>query len=287
MQQKKTSPHLKILWEQDIFKPKWAIIAKAYSIIRGVIGTTNAPLDIFLNLVCPEIGIVSVDEYLEKMNWEVLVAENGTITLRQTSAIDVSSFEQRLIYTTMTEWDIIRFVSNNNYIPQGTIVQHGQLPQQGIFQAAAAPPQPAPVQQPAPAQQPVSFQHPVPFAQHFASRGQFFRSVATNPMATASVVLGFDVKDMMKTTSVQPIQWTGSLADLYAEETGFFDANHYFEERWDVGNLDDPQSFDSIFADSIRDGYVIPTGRKLTQIGNKSQLTPVVPDFDGVTPDYI
>lgn len=258
MPQKFTSTHVKDLWDQDVFKPKWVIIAKAYSIIRGDIGTINAPLDEFLDLICPAIGIISVDQYLEKMKWEAITDADGSITLRQTSVPDYSSFEEHLVFTDMSEWDLIAIAIANGYIPQGAVLQNASLIQQGVFPAAAA----HHAQQAQ--QQPQQTQQPQATPQTFANRVDFFRSVATDPVATASVVLGFNVKDMLRITDSQPVEWTGSLADLYDPETGFYDIEHTFEKPFNVGNISEPVGFDNIFSDSIRDGYIIPTGKFVT-----------------------
>jgi hypothetical protein len=55
-QQKNISGFLTRMWQEDPFKAKWAIVAKAYSIIRDKVGKAHAPLDIFLQTVCPHIG---------------------------------------------------------------------------------------------------------------------------------------------------------------------------------------------------------------------------------------
>jgi hypothetical protein len=61
--------------------------------------------------------------------------------------------------------------------------------------------------------------------------------VATNPIATTSIVLGFDVIDMLRINDSQPVEWTKSLADLYDPVTGFYDIQCTFEELWNVGNI--------------------------------------------------
>ena len=261
MQQKFTSAHIKHLWDKDVFKPKWVIVAKAYSTIRGDLGVTNAPLDTFLNLICPAIGIIPAAEYLEKMKWEILTVIDGTIRLQQISTPDLSSFEEHLVFANVSEWDLIAIAVDSSYIPQGTVLPNAHLIQQGVFSAAAAPQQPQPAQQPQIVQQPQPAQQPQSTPQNFANRVDFFRSVATNPVATASVVLGFDVRDMLRMTGSQPIEWTGSLADLYNPETGFYDLERTLEEPFIIGNISEPLGFDSIFSDSIRDGYIIPAGK--------------------------
>jgi hypothetical protein len=85
--------------------------------------------------------------------------------------------------------------------------------------------------------------------------------VATNPIATTSIVLGFDVIDILRINNSQPVEWTKSLADLYDPATGFYDIQCTFEELWNVGNINQPLSFDNIFKDSIRDCYIILAGK--------------------------
>jgi hypothetical protein len=312
MQQKNTSPHIKMMWDEEIFKGKWVLVAKAYTTIIRAVGKSAAPLDGFLDLVGPEIGLIAVDEYLETMNWEVRTNDDGTISLKQTSPVCLSSFDEQMLWTLMSEEDIIDFVRANDYIGQNVLTgPNNQLPQQGLFAAAMGFPQllqflPAlPVQQPEEprqlvpaqqfqleqlqqlheqvryqksleAQQALQAQQPVPAERaqpaqhpqqappplpHFATQYQFLQSVATDTFATASMVLGLDVKNMMRATLTKPVAWTGSMADVYDQGSGSFNTNRASHERWAVGTIHDPQGFDNIFADSIEDGHLIPTGK--------------------------
>jgi hypothetical protein len=279
MQQKVASAHVKNLWEKDTFKAKWVIIAKAFSTIRIDLGVHDAPLDKFLTLICPAVGIIAAAEYLEKMKWEIVTATDGTIRLQQTSAPDISSFQEQSIFNTVSEWDLIALAIANDYFAPGTVLQNASLAQHGVFSAA-------PAHQPAqqPAQQPQNTQQS---PQTFATRVDFFRSVATNPIATASAVLGFDVGDMLRVSDNQPLEWTGSLADLYNPETGFYDIERSLDDPFIIGNINEPLGFDNIFNDSVRDGYSIPAGKFRIPSSNIRPLTFVVPDFDGEHPNYM
>lgn len=64
-QQKDISGFLTYLWQTDPFKAKWSILAKAYSIIRDSKGKGKAPLDSYLAINGPFIGIVPPEKYLE------------------------------------------------------------------------------------------------------------------------------------------------------------------------------------------------------------------------------
>jgi hypothetical protein len=59
-------------WREDPFSAKWALIAKAYSILRGSREKDEAPLDAFLDIVVPFIGIVPPDRYPHVMGWQVI-----------------------------------------------------------------------------------------------------------------------------------------------------------------------------------------------------------------------
>lgn len=47
------------------------ILAKAYSIVRGDREKEEAPLDDFLALCTPLMGMITPDEYEEKMGWSL------------------------------------------------------------------------------------------------------------------------------------------------------------------------------------------------------------------------
>ncbi|GAD92179.1 mating-type protein MAT alpha 1 [Paecilomyces variotii No. 5] len=73
--QKAKSGILRFLWENDPFKAKWAILAKAYSIIRDShVGQVS--LDTFLVLNCHFVGIIEPEKYLAAMGWELAMDEN-------------------------------------------------------------------------------------------------------------------------------------------------------------------------------------------------------------------
>jgi hypothetical protein len=116
-QQKQVSTLLQVLWAEDPFKAKWAILAKAYSMIRDRVGKEDAPLDNFLDLCCPEIGIISINEYLNKLNWVVGSNAKGELTLTQTEAPDFANFEAELTNCSMNEIDVIEFCVAEGFFP--------------------------------------------------------------------------------------------------------------------------------------------------------------------------
>ncbi|KAI6247692.1 Mating-type protein MAT-1 [Erysiphe necator] len=120
MPQKEASIHLKALWEQDPFKIKWTIISAAYSKIRDIVTKKDAPLDEFLNLVCPRIGILSVDEYLPQLNWISSVNEDGIIVYKQNKMPNLSNLPENILNTRMTDKDVVRFCAEKGFIDRST-----------------------------------------------------------------------------------------------------------------------------------------------------------------------
>ena len=90
LQQKDISGIMTNLWQSDRSKAKWAILAKAYTLIRDKKGKANAPLDSFLNLNAPLIGIPKPDEYMNKLGWEIIISSNGEAKLRRNTDNDAA-----------------------------------------------------------------------------------------------------------------------------------------------------------------------------------------------------
>ena len=78
-QQKDISGFLTRMWQADPFHAKWTIAAKAYSVIRDKVGKLRAPLDFFLNIVCPHIGKTS---HVDARQWPLTIPryhQSGTV----------------------------------------------------------------------------------------------------------------------------------------------------------------------------------------------------------------
>ena len=82
LQQKEISGLMKHMWEADPFKAKWAILAKAYSMIRDEQGKSNTPLDDFLALSVPKINIIKPTHYLDAIGWKIAHGEEGQISMQ-------------------------------------------------------------------------------------------------------------------------------------------------------------------------------------------------------------
>ena len=110
-QQKEISGFLTILWQNDPFKAKWSILAKSYSLIRDSQGKANAPLEKFLAINGPLIGVIEPARYLEALSWEVAVDEDGQTVMRR----DGNSIDEQLFITNVSVNDVIRNSHDKGY----------------------------------------------------------------------------------------------------------------------------------------------------------------------------
>lgn len=83
VQKKEISGFVTYMWHADPFKAKWTILAKAYSAIRDAQGKANAPLDQFLTLNTPLVGIIEPPRYLEALGWNFIVEGDGHIVVQR------------------------------------------------------------------------------------------------------------------------------------------------------------------------------------------------------------
>ncbi|KAL8993418.1 MAG: hypothetical protein Q9169_006367 [Polycauliona sp. 2 TL-2023] len=133
-QQKVISTYIVFLWQSDPFKAKWALLAKAYSIIRDHVGKEHAPLDAFLSLVAEFVGIIDTHSYLSTMGWEVSVNEHGIVSLVKNETTDV---DIGLLSTNISVEDIITYASANGYVAMG-LINKGPISQPSMTMAASA-----------------------------------------------------------------------------------------------------------------------------------------------------
>lgn len=282
-QQKYTSTYLTVLWQQDPFKAKWAIVAKAYSTIRDLVGKNNAPLDAFLTIVTPVIGIIGIDDYLEKMNWEVAIGEEEIVSLKQKSQPQLDSFPSNILHTDMTERDIIQLCCTRNYIsaadaatllPAGSAQGQGQAAQQGLLASA-----------------PVGLHHHLDHLQEEEEEDTqwlppFVSTVLTDPTAAASDVLGFDVTALLDTTTTstgitgagdsqqanndQSTEWADTMPDFFDPTAGYIDMENLFKpyysswDQWDTAEISNPQALDRMLKASggvVEGAYLNPSGK--------------------------
>ena len=110
-QQKEISGFLTILWQNDPFKAKWSILAKSYSLIRDSQGKANAPLEKFLAINGPFIGVIEPAQYLEALSWEIAVDKDGQTVMRRYG----NSIDEQLFITNVSVNDVIRNSFDQGY----------------------------------------------------------------------------------------------------------------------------------------------------------------------------
>jgi hypothetical protein len=150
-------------------------------------------------------------------------------------------------HTIMTENDVIHFCTQKFFINRSTAIAiAGQpgAPQHGLLATA-----------------------PVIATTPPANSNSFLYQTITNPRRAASIVLGFDVDQLLDSAEQSessnlpplpppaPYEWTGCMADIYNPAEGTFDfealGNNYGTPLFDTGDISDPKSFDAIFSEVI------------------------------------
>lgn len=99
------------MWQADPFKAKWSILAKAYSLIRDNQGKVDSPLDQFLAINGPVIGIIEPEHYLQAMSWEIVVDGHGQHVMRKME----NSIDEHLFINNVSVNDIILNSSDQGY----------------------------------------------------------------------------------------------------------------------------------------------------------------------------
>ncbi|KAH0403927.1 hypothetical protein KCU89_g1638, partial [Aureobasidium melanogenum] len=103
------------MWQNDPFRAKWSILAKAYSIIRESNTKDAAPLDKFLALTCPLIGIIPRDDYLGVMGWSI-VDTAGVKSMERMYTPDISSFPENILTTNLSSEEIVAHCQRVSYV---------------------------------------------------------------------------------------------------------------------------------------------------------------------------
>ncbi|TKA65978.1 hypothetical protein B0A55_10878 [Friedmanniomyces simplex] len=102
------------------FSAKWAILAKACSVLRGSRGKDEAPLDFFLGLVVPLMGIVAPEHYQAMMGWQVTAPSDSdqdkTPRVVRLFTPDFSTFDNRYISTTLSVDDLVQYCMSSGYL---------------------------------------------------------------------------------------------------------------------------------------------------------------------------
>lgn len=173
------------------------------------------PIVGFLEIVCPQIGIIGVNEYLIKMNWVIETAEDGSIFLRQHSSPDFDAFSSHIMNTPMTEKDVTYYCAFRGYITPQTSFQVAGPIAQGRNNTTTTP------QQGLLASAPVISPNIPASVENYVGHGR-------ENLAMASDIPGFNFGPSVGTTTLhEDYEWGSNSFDLYAGE-GLFDFEPHF-----------------------------------------------------------
>ncbi|KAF2205111.1 hypothetical protein GQ43DRAFT_477672 [Delitschia confertaspora ATCC 74209] len=103
------------LWAEDQSQPLWSLMAKTWSTIRDQLGKENAPLDQFLNIICPYLNIISPTVYLERMGWVLDIRNDGTPYVSRKFIPEPNSFASHVAARTLSVDDLIRYCQSMGY----------------------------------------------------------------------------------------------------------------------------------------------------------------------------
>ncbi|CAI7575618.1 unnamed protein product [Penicillium glandicola] len=110
--QKVKSMAISEMWQDDTLKPQWAVLAKAYTIIRDHFDVDTPSLSVFVDLCTPLIGFLSRQQYLFLTGWNVNPNPNGDgLTLHKISTSTLTTFTPPLISVDQ----VVQHCIENNY----------------------------------------------------------------------------------------------------------------------------------------------------------------------------
>jgi hypothetical protein len=108
----KCSGPISKMWNEDPNQSVWALIARAWSMIRDQLSERSlpqAPLQEFVNVICPYLNIPSPAIYMEGMGWELDVDAEGSPSLTRVFTTTAESFDVGVQNATLSVQDIISY----------------------------------------------------------------------------------------------------------------------------------------------------------------------------------
>jgi len=216
--------------------------------IKDKVGKRAAPLDTFLRLTCPKMGIIAVDDYLEMLNW-VVTYENGDLNINQVGRPNLA-FDRTI---PLNHIDLLQFVLDSKYLHEvNGIIQDIQ---HNTTHMLVCGPTMAPD----------------------AAKEAFSAAISKDPKAVAAQIFGLDVSNMFLEISsntfpdadtrpyqlpilantkpalphqpqqmMGPYPWTGSMSELYKPNEIQLDLEAIMEmDEWMVTDISNPVDMDN------------------------------------------
>ena len=139
VQQKNISGYLKQLWAADDFHTKWAILAKAYALLRAELSKEEAPLDTFLDLTAPYAGALSREAYFDTMGW-TLTDNGGDKILVRAFVPSPAMIPDTYRYTMVSSEELVDYCIANNFLSRECIAKFRRTTVGVVDQTMAIPP---------------------------------------------------------------------------------------------------------------------------------------------------
>ena len=84
--------------------------------IRDAQGKKNSPLDEFLKMTGPLIGIVPPNDYFSVLGWQMSFSADGQMVLARNQNINLASLNHDLLTTNLSVEDIVNVCYQNGYV---------------------------------------------------------------------------------------------------------------------------------------------------------------------------
>lgn len=118
------------MWDDDPLKSQWAILAKAYTIIRDHFYVRDTSLPHFVQLCVPLIGLTQAPDYLKLCGWQIF-DEGQDMRLEKTES---SVIHRAFAPTTIAVDQVVEFCKQQNYaLPRDEEWSKHVLPDGAVF----------------------------------------------------------------------------------------------------------------------------------------------------------
>jgi hypothetical protein len=91
--------------------------------IKDKVGKRMAPLEAFLQLTCPKMGIIAVSDYLEMLNWDVTYG-NGVLSITRIDGPDLGALDPAIVSCSMTHIDLLQYALDSGYLDEVDTFTH-------------------------------------------------------------------------------------------------------------------------------------------------------------------
>ncbi|KAI4945249.1 CDK-activating kinase assembly factor mat1 [Alternaria arbusti] len=112
---KKLSSIIGALWEADMYKSYWSLMAKAWSTIRDQVGKVEAPLDRFLIIICGHLHIPEPESYLAFYGWSLSINKEGNPFISRDGSLEFACIGAGVADIALSVEDIIAYVQSMGY----------------------------------------------------------------------------------------------------------------------------------------------------------------------------